>query len=70
MGYALSGDGEEALNRTLEVFSSQDELAPRLCKLWEKITGEDSPPADIAPSILLMVEEMQCSQIETNEPGQ
>jgi hypothetical protein len=69
-GYALSGDREKALERTQDVFSSQEEMAPRLCNLWARITTQANPPFTISLSISAVLEEMQCSLSDGNEPGQ
>jgi len=50
-GYAVMGEWDKAINRTLEAYQMKSEIAPRLCWLWKNLQSSTSTPAEVITTL-------------------
>jgi hypothetical protein len=62
-GYAYNGRWKEALQRSQAAFTADALIAPRLCRLWQRImTSADQIPDDLNNHIQQMQNLLKCTQ--------
>ncbi len=59
-GYAYIGKWKQALERTMDAYDLNNDIAPRLCTLWGHIQTETSPPAGVNANLEQMRTQLQC----------
>jgi hypothetical protein len=59
-GYARASRWKEAVQKTLQVYRVNFRVGPRLCRIWDGLEAEGSPPAEMQGEVQAMRSKLEC----------